>query len=218
MYPSEDDINVWIEDIHKKLRDCQRFLDEKRQAYELFDRYSSVSEDPYSLRARTMDSRGDSTIVQWLNRCKRGIPESAEQVHCVDELAIRWREVNNFWTDLWEAVQRAKVRAKMAEHEYYASADSVKQDSKYTIMSSGVSAQPSLNSQSGSASGSIGSGSGSGSTTVSLVTEPSSSHSMNLSEAFDDKNIRDEEGDVAKMFMISGSEPQSIPANSAKQF
>lgn len=111
---------MWIEDVRKKLQDCHRYLDEKRQAYEIFDRFSTVSEDPYSLQARTMDSRSDRSIIQWLDKCERGIPKTAQDVHSIDDLIIKCREVHNFWTDLWEAVQRARVRAKIAEHEHYA--------------------------------------------------------------------------------------------------
>lgn len=120
MYPTEEDINLWIDDIRMKLQDCHRYLNEKRQAYEVFDRFSTRSEDPYSLQARTMDSRSDRSIIQWLEKCEQGIPESAQNVHSIDNLIVKCREVHNFWTDLWEAVQRARVRAKIAEHEYYA--------------------------------------------------------------------------------------------------
>lgn len=111
-----DDI---LEEMRLKLKDCHYFLDRKRRAYEKFDRFETPSADPYSAHQRTMDSRSDDSIVQFLRQCERSMPRFARHVHSIDELNFKWRELHNFWTDLWEAVNRAEVRASVAESMHF---------------------------------------------------------------------------------------------------
>lgn len=118
--PSEAEIEDCLEEMRRKLQDCRTFLEEKRKAYEKFDQFETKSEDPYSLRARTMDSRGDHYILQFLKSSERNMPHSARGVGSINELYCRWREVHNYWTDLWEALQRAEVRANVAQQEFLA--------------------------------------------------------------------------------------------------
>lgn len=194
MHPTEDDINIWIDDIRMKLRDCRRFLDEKRQAYATFDRFSTVSEDPYSLQARTIDSRSDRSIIQWLEQGERGVPKSAQYVRSIDELAVKWREVHNFWTDLWEAVQRARVRAKMAEHDYYALLNKKSSSKQNNPGASASTKLPhiSLVTLSNSGSGSeLGSGAASGLASTHNLLEPvtPSHHSDEVPQVLTEHNM-----------------------------
>lgn len=116
--PTVSEVEAYLREMHKKLDECRDFLSQKRAAYEKFDRYEIVSEDPYSLRARTLDSREDRYVLQFLREIERKLPSSPGQVHSIQDLHSQWREVHNFWTDSWEALQRAEARADSAEREY----------------------------------------------------------------------------------------------------
>lgn len=116
---TEQNIQAVIDEMQTKLHDCRAFLQQKRLAYQKFDRYEGVSANPYSMHARTLDSRDDHYIVQFLDTSERFMPRNVAELHSLQDLLARRREIINFWTDLWEAVNRAEARASLAEKIYH---------------------------------------------------------------------------------------------------